>query len=74
MTVADKTINVFPRYTSYKLVNNKFESNQLHHRYFKYLFLESVSVNVKKDRKNNFLASYFRPPVDSLYKTFLVVR
>ena len=80
LNIADENINLFPGYTSYHsireqrlgggvsvFINNKFESNQLYDHSFNYEFLESVCVNVKKGRESFVLASYHRPPNDSLY-------
>ena len=81
LTTANEVIKMFPGYTSYNsiqerrrgggfsvLLSNKFESNHLHDHSFNYDCLKSVCVNVKKVSKNIVLATYYRPPVDSLQK------
>ena len=74
---------MFPGYTSYHLIreqrrgggvsgfiNNKFKSNQIHEHSYSYNCLESVCINIKKRSKNILIATYYRPPVDSLYEKF----
>ena len=85
LVVVDENINLFPGYTSYHsiqerklgggvsvFINNKFWSNQFYDHSFTYDFFLSISVNVKKGVCKGFvLASYYRPPVHSMYENFI---
>ena len=50
-----------------------FNLLQLHDHSLKYESLETVCVNEKKGSKNIILATYYRPPVDSLYENIINV-